>query len=152
EGAGHGSVEGSDKKKPYDFAVWFFKSGAHEHALQTWDIEFEGIDQPTDAGFPGWHIECSAMARDVLGNHIDMHMGGMEHISVHHTHEIAQSEAANGEKYVNYWLHHEMLEVDGGKMAKSIGNIYTLDEIVERGFDPLAYRLFLLGAHYRSKQ
>ena len=151
-GAGHGDEGDSGKKKPYDFAVWFFKTGAHANALQTWDKQFEGIEQKTIAGFPGWHIECSAMAEDTLGQPIDLHMGGVEHIAVHHTNEIAQSECGYGKKFVNYWLHHEMLLIDGGKMSKSIGNIYTLDQLEEKGFSALDYRYFLLQAHYRSKQ
>lgn len=151
-GAGHGEESDDKKKKPYDFAIWFFKTGAHQNALQTWKHTFEGIEQPTEEGFPGWHIECSAMARDTLGPTIDIHMGGVEHISVHHTNEIAQSEAGYGQKFANYWLHHEMLEVDGGKMSKSIGNIYTIEDLEKKGFSSLDYRYFLLLAHYRSKQ
>ena len=151
-GAGHGDTGDSKKKKPYDFAVWFFKTGSHADALQTWDRKFEGIEQPILAGFPGWHIECSAMAEDTLGQPIDIHMGGVEHIPVHHTNEIAQSECGYGKTFVKYWLHHEMLLIDGGKMSKSIGNVYTLDQLIEKGFDPLDYRYFLLQAHYRSKQ
>ncbi|KKQ36314.1 MAG: Cysteine-tRNA ligase [candidate division WS6 bacterium GW2011_GWA2_37_6] len=152
KGAGHGDISDPGKKSPYDFSVWFFKTGKHENALQTWDKEFKGIKQPTKAGFPGWHIECSAMSKDTLGETIDVHMGGIEHIPVHHTNEIAQSEAANGVKFVNYWLHHEMLEVDGQKMSKSIGNVYTLNDVLKKGFDPMDLRYFFLQAHYRSKQ
>ncbi|MBN1331708.1 cysteine--tRNA ligase [Candidatus Dojkabacteria bacterium] len=151
-GAGHGGEDDPGKKKPYDFAVWFFKTGSHANALQTWEKKFKGIDQPILAGFPGWHIECSAMAEDTLGQPIDIHMGGVEHIQVHHTNEIAQSECGYGKKFANYWLHHEMLLIDGGKMSKSLGNIYTLDQLIEKGYDPLDYRYFLLQAHYRSRQ
>lgn len=152
EGAGHGDVGDADKKKPYDFAIWFFKTGKHINALQTWEINFKGIEQPIISGFPGWHIECSAMSREVLGKTLDIHMGGIEHIPVHHTNEIAQSEAANGQKFVNYWIHHELIMVDGTKMSKSLGNVYSLDDVIEKGFDPLDYRYFSLQAHYRSKQ
>lgn len=152
QGAGHGSESDRGKKKNYDFAVWFFKTGVHENALQTWEKTFDGIEQPVKQGFPGWHIECSAMARDSLGDTIDIHMGGVEHIPIHHTNEIAQSEAANGKKFTNYWLHHELLLLDGGKMSKSLGNLYTLEDLEEKGFDPLDYRYFLLQAQYRSKQ
>jgi cysteinyl-tRNA synthetase len=152
QGAGHGSEADAEKKKPYDFAVWFFKTGVHENALQTWEKEFKGIVQPTKAGFPGWHIECSAMARDSLGDTIDLHMGGVEHIPIHHTNEIAQSEAANEKRFTNYWLHHELLLIDGGKMSKSIGNVYSIDDLEEKGFHARDYRYFLLQAHYRSKQ
>lgn len=151
-GAGHGDVDDAKKKSPFDFAVWFFKTGSHKNAIQTWEHKFEGIEQTELQGFPGWHIECSAMSKDRLGNTIDIHMGGREHIPTHHTNEIAQSEAANGVKFSNYWIHHEMLLIDGGKMSKSIGNVYSLDDLEEKGFDPLDYRYFLLQAHYRSKQ
>jgi cysteinyl-tRNA synthetase len=152
EGAGHGEVSDSEKKKPYDFAVWFFKTGQHENALQSWNVEFSGIEQPTKKGFPGWHIECSAMAKDRLGKTIDIHMGGIEHIPVHHTNEIAQSEAANKQKFANYWLHHELIMIDDGKMSKSKGNVYTMDDIVDRKIDSLAFRYFAMQSHYRSKQ
>lgn len=152
QGAGHGEKGDPGKKKPYDFAVWFFKAGAHENALQTWNKKFDGIKQPTEEGFPGWHIECSAMAEDTLGQPIDIHMGGVEHIQVHHTNEIAQSECGYGRKFVNYWLHHEMLLIDGGKMSKSKGSVYTIKDLEDKGFDPLDFRYFLLQAHYRSKQ
>lgn len=151
-GAGHGAEEDNAKHNFYDFAIWFFKTGVHENALQTWEYKFKGIKQTTNLGFPGWHIECSAMAKDTLGETIDIHMGGTEHIPVHHTNEIAQSESANGVKYVNYWLHHEMLLINGGKMSKSLGNIYTLDDLESKGYSPLEFRYFLLQAHYRSKQ
>jgi cysteinyl-tRNA synthetase len=151
-GAGHGSEWDPGKKKPYDFSIWFFKTGVHAKALQTWDIEFNGISQSTIAGFPGWHIECSAMAKSELGDTIDIHMGGVEHIPIHHTNEIAQSEAANGVEFANYWLHHELILIDGGKMSKSLGNVYYLEDLAEKGFAPLDFRFFLLQAHYRSKQ
>ena len=150
--AGKGEVSDSKKKNPIDFAVWYFKVGAHEKALQTWPFKFKNIEQPTEAGFPGWHAECSAMSRKLLGRTLDLHMGGIEHVPVHHTNEIAQSEAANGVKFVNYWLHNEHLTVDGGKMSKSQGTAYALAEVKEKGFDPLALRYFFLQAHYRSKQ
>jgi cysteinyl-tRNA synthetase len=151
-GSGHGIEEDQEKIHPYDFAIWFFKAGAHKGALQTWEHKFSGIDQKIEEGFPGWHIECSAMSKDTLGDTIDIHMGGMEHIPVHHTNEIAQSESANGVRFVNYWLHHEMLEIDGGKMSKSKGNVYSLDDLIKKGIDPLTIRYFFLLAHYRSKQ
>ncbi|GIW58765.1 MAG: cysteine--tRNA ligase [Candidatus Dojkabacteria bacterium] len=151
-GAGFGDVEDDDKKNPYDFALWFFKVGVHKNALQTWEYKFSGINQPTLHGFPGWHIECSAMALSTLGETIDIHMGGVEHIAVHHTNEIAQSEALTGKEYVKYWLHHEHLLIDGEKMSKSKGNIFTLDDLEQKGYRPLDFRYFLLSAHYRSKQ
>jgi len=143
--AGKGDIGDPDKKNTADFAVWFFKAGSHANALQTWK-------SPWGEGFPGWHIECSAMSKKHLGETIDIHMGGIEHVPVHHTNEIAQSESANGKKFVNYWLHNEHLMVDGGKMSKSEGTAYGVAEIKEKGYNPLALRYFFLSAHYRSKQ
>lgn len=145
KGAGSGDVLDSQKKNPQDFALWFFKKGVHSNALQIWP-------SPWGEGFPGWHIECSAMSRKYLGNTLDIHMGGIEHIPIHHTNEIAQSESANGVKFVNYWLHNEHLLVDNKKMAKSEGTGYSLSEIIEKGYSPLALRYFFLQANYRSKQ
>ena len=151
-GSGHGNEEDPEKKHPFDFSVWFFKAGVHQGALQTWDYKFNNIKQDILAGFPGWHIECSAMSKATLGDTLDIHIGGIEHIQVHHTNEIAQSESTNGVKFVNYWLHHEMLEIEGGKMAKSKGNIFTLDDLIEKGYNPIVFRYFVLLGHYRSKQ
>jgi len=145
EGAGSGDFYDKDKKNPQDFALWFFKRGRYKNALQVWDSLW-GV------GFPGWHIECSAMIRKFLGKTIDIHMGGVEHISIHHTNEIAQSEAVNNVPLAKYWLHNEHLLVNGKKMAKSQGNSYSLAELKERGFSPLTLRFFFLMAHYRSKQ
>jgi len=150
--AGKGEVSDPGKKAPADFAVWFFKTGTHQQALQAWEHRFSGIDQPVSAGFPGWHLECSAMNKLIFGPTIDIHMGGVEHIPVHHTNEIAQSEAANGRPFVNYWLHNEHLTVDGAKMSKSGGTAYSLADVIAKGYDPLVLRYFFLGAHYRSKQ
>lgn len=144
-GSGKGTVEDPEKKHFADFNLWVFKKGKHANALQSWS-------SPWGEGFPGWHIECSVMIKALLGNTIDMHMGGVEHITVHHTNEIAQSEAANGVKFVNYWLHNEHLDVDGRKMAKSEGTSYTLSQITEKGYDPLVLRYFFMSSHYRSKQ
>lgn len=145
KGLGKGTADDPGKKHFADFAVWFFKKGPHTHALQTWP-------SPWGEGFPGWHLECSAMSKSLLGNTIDIHMGGVEHIPVHHTNEIAQSEAANGVKFVDYWLHNEHLNVNDEKMAKSQGTGFTLAQIREKGFDPMDLRYFFLQAHYRSKQ
>ncbi len=144
-GAGGGEVADSQKRNSGDFSVWFFKAGTHKNALQTWN-------SPWGKGFPGWHIECSAMIKKNLGDTIDIHMGGIEHIPIHHTNEIAQSESANGVKFTNYWLHNEHLTVAGKKMGKSAGNAYVLDDIRKKDFNPLALRFFFLQAHYRSKQ
>lgn len=150
--AGKGDVLDNDKKNSADFAVWFFKAGAHKNALQFWLSPFNSKLAENGEGFPGWHIECSAMIKRFLGETIDIHMGGIEHIPVHHTNEIAQSEAANGVKFVNYWLHNEHLTVNNKKMSKSEGTSYALSEIKAKGFSPMALRYFFLQAHYRSKQ
>ena len=140
----------SSKRNPADFGLWFTHS-KFEHQEMLWD-------SPWGKGYPGWHIECSAMASRYLGNAIDIHCGGIDHIPVHHTNEIAQSEAALGiysksnQRWVNYWCHGEFLKVDGTKMGKSLGNLITLDDLIKQGFSPLDYRFFVLGAHYRSHQ
>lgn len=152
--AGSGEVGDPQKKQPADFAVWFFKAGTHRNALQVWPYEFSLSDGTTISGegFPGWHLECSAMNYAIFGPTIDIHFGGIEHVPVHHTNEIAQSEAFSGKKFVKYWLHNEHLTVDGAKMSKSDGTAYSVADIVERGYEPMVLRYFFLGAHYRSKQ
>jgi len=154
QAAGKGEISDKNKKNPADFAVWFFKAGAHKNALQTWLERFTLPDGSVieQDGFPGWHLECSAMSQKIFGPTLDLHMGGVEHIPVHHTNEIAQSEAATGEKFVDYWLHNEHLTVDGKKMSKSGGTAYALSDIIAKGYDPLALRYFFLQSHYRSKQ
>jgi len=107
-------------------------------------------ESPWGKGFPGWHIECSAMSMKYLGETFDIHTGGIDHIPVHHTNEIAQSETATGKPFVKYWIHFEFLMVDGKKMSKSLGNIYTVDEVREKGFDPISLRYLYLTAHYRD--
>lgn len=152
EGAGSGDVTDKEKKHPADFALWFFRTGAHENALQTWKSPFNSPDIENGRGFPGWHIECSVIAQKFLGETLDIHMGGIEHTPIHHPNEIAQSEVANDAKFANIWLHNEHLTVNDRKMAKSEGTGYSLAEIKEKGFDPLDLRYFFLTAHYRSKQ
>lgn len=132
-----------NKRNPHDFVLWFTRSKYENHAM-LWD-------SPWGKGYPGWHIECSAMSMKYLGPHFDIHCGGIDHIPVHHTNEIAQSEAATGRKWVNYWVHGEFLILDKGKMSKSSGSFLTLQKLVDEGFDPLDYRYFCLGAHYRSQ-
>lgn len=143
--AGSGEVADDKKKNQHDFSLWFFKAGNHANAIQTWK-------SPWGVGFPGWHLECSAMSKKYLGDHFDIHIGGIEHIPIHHTNEIAQSEAANGTEFVNYWIHNEHLLVDGGKMSKSEGTSFSLDDVIEKGFSPMDLRYFFLQAGYRSKQ
>lgn len=139
-----------NKKNPFDFVLWFTNSKFENQAL-VWD-------SPWGVGYPGWHIECSAMSMKYLGEQIDIHTGGIDHIPIHHTNEIAQSEGATGKKWVNYWLHNEFLVIakEKGqdaedKMSKSSGNFLTLQSLIDKGYDPLDYRFFLLGAHYRSQ-
>jgi len=132
-----------NKKNPLDFVLWFTKS-KFENQEMVWD-------SPWGRGYPGWHIECSAMSMKYLGEEIDIHCGGIDHISVHHTNEIAQSEAATGKKWVNYWLHNEFIVTTKEKMAKSSGNFLTLEQLTETGYDPLDYRYFCLQAHYRAQ-
>ena len=151
-GAGKGTVEDVHKKSPTDFALWFFKAGTHAHALQYWPSPFRSRLVENGEGFPGWHIECSAMSMKNLGETLDIHMGGVEHIPVHHTNEIAQSEAATGKTFVRYWMHYEHLLVNGEKMSKSLGNVYSIDDLQQKGFHPLALRYFFMQAHYRSRQ
>ena len=133
-----------NKRNHCDFVLWFTKSKFENQAL-IWD-------SPWGRGYPGWHIECSAMSMKYLGEQFDIHAGGIDHISIHHTNEIAQSEAATGKKpWVRYWLHNEFLVLDKGKMSKSAGGFLTLQSLVDQGYDPLDYRYFLLGGHYRSQ-
>lgn len=152
KGLGHGETKDDQKKNPADFALWIFKKGQHLNALQTWKSPGYSFFNKKVEGFPGWHIECSAMILKYLGKTIDLHLGGIEHIPLHHTNEIAQSEAVNGTDFVKYWVHYEHLLVDGKKMAKSEGTSYLISDIIEKGFDPLSLRFFFLQAHYRSKQ
>jgi len=131
------------KKNALDFALWFTKSKFENQEL-TWD-------SPWGRGYPGWHIECSAMSMKYLGEEFDIHCGGIDHIPVHHTNEIAQSESAVGHQCVKTWMHSEFLLLDKQKMSKSKGGFLVLNDIVEKGFDPLVYRLLVLGAHYRAQ-
>lgn len=134
----------ANKRNPFDFVLWFTNYKYDNHEM-LWD-------SPWGKGFPGWHIECSAMATKYLGEHIDIHTGGIDHIPVHHTNEIAQSEATFGHKWVNYWLHNDFLvEKEGTKMAKSDGEFLRLQTIIDKGYSPLDYRFYLLTGHYRSK-
>ncbi len=151
-GAGSGEVIDGSKKNKEDFVLWFFRAGVHKNAIQYWESPFNSSLVENGIGFPGWHIECSAMSKKYLGETFDIHMGGIEHVPVHHTNEIAQSESANQKTFSNYWIHNEHLLVDNGKMSKSRGTSYSLAEIKERGYNPLALRFFYLQANYRSKQ
>lgn len=134
----------SNKRNPKDFVLWFTNSKFKDQVMQ-WD-------SPWGRGYPGWHIECSAMSMKYLGPHFDIHCGGIDAIPVHHTNEIAQSEAYTGNKpWVNYWMHGEFLLNDKGKMSKSSGEFLTLSLLLEKGYDALDYRYFCLTGHYRSQ-
>ena len=132
-----------NKKNPLDFVLWFTNSKFSNQIMQ-WD-------SPWGRGFPGWHLECSTMSIKYLGEQIDIHCGGIDHIPVHHTNEIAQSEAALGHKWVNYWVHGEFLVQSGGKMSKSSGDFLTVSRLEEEGFTPLDYRYFCLQSKYRKQ-
>lgn len=132
-----------NKKSPFDFVLWFTKSKFENQELQ-WD-------SPWGKGYPGWHIECSAMSMKYLGEEIDIHCGGIDHIPVHHTNEIAQSEAATGKPWVKIWMHSDFILMNREKMSKSKGGFLVLDDVIEKGYDPLSYRYFCLAGHYRSQ-
>lgn len=135
------SVEG--KRHITDFAVWKFSPKDQQR-----DMEW---DSPWGKGFPGWHLECSVIARETLGDQIDIHTGGIDHIPVHHTNEIAQTEAVTGKQFSQFWVHNNHLKVDGGKMSKSLGNIYTLEDIQNHGYSLAAFKVFILSKHYRTE-
>lgn len=135
--------ENKEKRNGTDFALWKF-SPQNEKRQMEWA-------SPWGVGFPGWHIECSAMSKKYLGAHFDIHTGGIDHIPVHHTNEIAQSECANDETYVNYWMHVNFLNDTTGKMSKSKGDFLRLQSVIDKGISPLAYRYYLLTVHYRSE-
>jgi len=140
--AGHRVEQTEGKRTPSDFCVWK-SSPKGEKRLMEWE-------SPWGTGFPGWHLECSAMALKYLGEQFDIHCGGVDHVRVHHTNEIAQTEACTGKTWVNWWMHGEFLLMDEGKMSKSADNFLTISLLEEQGFDPLAYRLYLMSAHYRK--
>lgn len=133
----------SAKKNPQDFVLWF-TNGKFENQAMQWD-------SPWGKGYPGWHLECSSMSIKYLGESFDIHCGGIDHVGIHHTNEIAQTEAYTGKKWVNRWLHGEFLVNKTGKMSKSKDGFLTLNTLQEKGYNPLDYRYFLLGAHYRTQ-
>lgn len=143
---GQARVDADDNKRnPRDFVLWFSLQGSkYPNQIMKWD-------SPWGEGFPGWHIECSAMASKYLGDHIDIHCGGIDHVPVHHTNEIAQSEGCFGHQWVNYWLHGEFLLMDDGKMSKSRGDFMTLQRVLDEGYHALHYRYLCLTAHYRGQ-
>ena len=133
----------AQKKYPADFALWFKRVGRFADHTMHWS-------SPWGEGFPGWHIECSAMSMKYLGETIDIHSGGIDHIPVHHENEIAQSEAATGKPFVKYWFHNNFLTVDSQKMSKSLGNFYTTEDLEKNKIDPISLRLLFLQSHYRQ--
>ncbi len=135
-------IDDDGKKNPTDFMLWAFSPTDKKREME-WD-------SPWGRGFPGWHIECSAMSMKLLGNHFDLHTAAQEHIAVHHTNEIAQSEPIVGKPWVNYWVHFAWLMAKDGKMAKSSGESLTVPYIKSKGYDPMAFRYLMLMGHYRS--
>jgi cysteinyl-tRNA synthetase len=131
-----------EKKHPADFALWI--KAPKQHIMQ-WE-------SPWGNGYPGWHIECSVMGQKYLGSHIDIHTGGIDHVTVHHENEIAQNDSLAGHEVVKFWMQLEFLQIDGGKMSKSIGNIYTLEDLSDKGFSAIDLRHFFLQAHYSKMQ
>jgi cysteinyl-tRNA synthetase len=130
-----------EKRNPYDFALWI---KAPENHLMKWD-------SPWGLCYPGWHIECSAMGKKYLGDEFDIHTGGIDLIPTHHENEIAQSKGVTGKNPAKFWMHGEFLLINGGKMSKSLGNVYLLQDIIKNGYSPLAYKIFCFSANYRSK-
>lgn len=138
--AGARVEEDKEKRQPWDFLLWVTNQPNH---IMKWE-------SPWRVGFPGWHIECTAMSVKYLGEPYDIHTGGKEHIPVHHTNEIAQAFGAFGHPIVNYWLHNEWLVINGEKMSKSLGNMVTMQNVIAKGYDPLAHRYLILNSHYRT--
>ena len=130
-----------EKRNPHDFALWI---KAPDNHIMKWDSAWGMC-------YPGWHIECSAMGNKYLGDHFDIHTGGVDHIPIHHENEIAQARGAYGKNPANFWMHTEFLLIDGGKMSKSLGNTYSIETLMEKGIDPLSYRYFTYSSHYRNK-
>ena len=135
--------ENTDKHNPQDYALWKFTTGTNAHHIMKWDAEF-------GEGFPGWHIECSAMSAKYLGKEFDIHTGGIEHVPIHHENEIAQNTCSGCVTKVGYWIHNAHLQVDGEKMAKSSGTAYLLKDLIKKGYSPIALRELILRTHYRK--
>ena len=153
--AGARVEDNPEKRQAWDFALWKFTPSGQRRDME-WETRGDLLELPPKAdepvmGFPGWHLECSAMAMSILGPTIDIHTGGIDHIPVHHTNEIAQSEAASGQLFAHTWLHNNHLKIDGGKISKSLGNGYTLQDLETRGFSPLDLRLFILQSNYSNE-
>lgn len=141
----------TEKRTVSDFALWKFTPAGETRDME-WETPADLLEgDAPHMGFPGWHLECSAMAMSILGNTIDIHTGGIDHIPVHHTNEIAQSEAASGQLFARFWIHNNHLKVEGTKISKSLGNGYTLEELAKRGYSAMDYRMFVLQSHYRTE-
>ena len=136
-------IDMGEKRHPTDFALWKFSPAGQKRQME-WD-------SPWGIGFPGWHIECSAMSAKYLGEFFDIHCGGEDHITVHHPNEMAQTQACHGTRLANFWMHGYFLQIDESRMGKSAGNFLRLQDLIDRGYDPLVWRYFCLGAHYRTK-
>lgn len=140
-----------EKRNASDFALWKFTPRGEKRDME-WPTPAELTDENAERpGFPGWHLECSAMAMSILGDTLDIHAGGIDHIPVHHTNEIAQSESVSGKQFSRFWVHNNHLKVNGTKISKSLGNGYTLQDLAEKGYSPLDYRMFVLQGHYRNE-
>ncbi|MEO5949425.1 MAG: cysteine--tRNA ligase [Candidatus Saccharimonas sp.] len=153
--AGARVEDNPEKRQAWDFALWKFTPASQVRDME-WETPADLLELPPKdgepiMGFPGWHLECSAMAMSILGPTIDIHTGGIDHIPVHHTNEIAQSEAASGQIFSHTWLHNNHLKIDGGKISKSLGNGHTLQDLAKKGFEPMDLRLFILQSHYSSE-
>jgi cysteinyl-tRNA synthetase len=152
--AGSRVVVDENKRHPADFALWKKTVGGNAHHLLRWKFpsgeRIEGAGEDPSTGFPGWHIECSAMARKILGMTFDIHTGGEDNIFPHHECELAQSECSGGKPFVRYWLHKRRIDLAGEKMSKSLGNVLTIPDIVARGYSALDLRYYLLSVHYRT--
>ncbi len=145
-----------EKRNHSDFALWKFTPAGIKRDME-WETPLDLLETnkngDTDKimGFPGWHLECSAISMTILGDTLDIHTGGIDHLQIHHTNEIAQSEAVTGKRFSNYWLHNEFLKVNGTKISKSLGNFYTLDDLTKKNFTPMDFRMFILQGNYRSE-
>jgi cysteinyl-tRNA synthetase len=133
----------SDKRNPQDFALWKFLTGDNANHIMRWE-------SPWGLGFPGWHLECSAMSKEFLGSEFDIHTGGIDHIPIHHENELAQNVCSHSIERINFWMHHAHMLVNNEKMSKSLGNVYLLSDLIEKGYEPLALRELCLRTHYRK--
>lgn len=142
----------TEKRNHSDFALWKFTPAGEKRDME-WDTPLDILDNSiaSKKGFPGWHLECSAMAMSILGQTIDIHTGGIDHLPIHHTNEIAQSEAVSGVRFSNYWLHNNHLKVNGTKISKSLGNGFTLDNLEEKGYSMQDFRMFVLQGNYKNE-